>query len=511
MIQVITADVMRESDAVMLQTLENSGELIARAGKAILESRSDWKGRTAILCGRGNNGSDGLELSRLLQDSGADVTVILAEHRFTPDGENCYQKATASGVRPLFWTDEIDFDCYDRIVDCLFGSGFHGSPGSPYDAIIDAINAAHSGGTEVISVDIPSGISGNNGLGTNFVHADQTLSIGTRKTGHFLGNAKDAVGQLINLDIGIPVVGASYGLVTPTDLAHVIPHRPNLCNKGDFGTVALLGGCVHYSGAVKLANLALSALRSGCGIAKLIVPEALRTAVSPYLLESTLVCLPDADGLMAYDPAAIDSALMRVKAVAIGMGWGQSESNFKILRYILENYGIPLVIDADGLNLLARYGIGLLKTTRCPILLTPHLMEFERLSGIPRATVLENPIDYARSFAAEYGITLLLKGPTTIVTDGERVRLVDRGTPGMATAGSGDVLSGVAAGILGYSTADLLDLATAAAWVNGRAGELAEAEVGSVGMIASDTIRKLPMAILEIQKQSDEEKGSIKQ
>ncbi|MGM9680473.1 MAG: NAD(P)H-hydrate dehydratase [Eubacteriales bacterium] len=495
---VISNETMRRSDAAMIASGVPGKELMYRAGSAIFSHCRDIAHPVAILCGKGNNAGDGYVLAMLMKQAGGCPTLILAENAFSEDGKYYFDLAEKAGVPHLFWNSSVDLSGYRTLVDCLFGTGFRGTPSGIYADMIEKTNEAGRAGAEILSVDIPSGLSGDSGMGELSVHADKTFSVGTPKTGHFLGMAKDVVGELINLDIEIPVVGEVYHLVTASDFGTVIGKRKNYCNKGDFGYVAVMGGCKDYSGAVKLANLSMSALRSGCGVSKLIVPESVALSVSPYLLESTLVSLPDEKGYMAFDPDALERGLNKIRALSLGMGWGQGGGNAEILRHILEKYALPLVIDADGLNLLAKVGVDLLKSTRCRPILTPHLMEFERLSGVSRKEVVQNPIRYAKDFAGKYRVTLLLKGSTTVVTDGDRVYLIDRGCPGMATAGSGDVLSGILAGLLGYASDDLTLTAACGAWINGRAGELAEAEINPVSMTASDTVRAIPKAISEI-------------
>lgn len=506
MTEVTSVAVMRASDAAKIKAGTSGRELMERAGTAIY-SACEFSEPVAIVCGTGNNAGDGYVLASLLKKDGVDVTLILAKEDFSEDGKFFYDRARALGVPALVWTPYVDLTGYATVVDCLFGTGFRGNADGVFGQLIESINLAGGHGAKVIAVDIPSGLSGDNGQGDPIVRADVTCSVGTPKAGHFLGKAKDHVGEIRNLDIGISIIGETYGLVDPSGFSGIIKPRKCDCNKGDFGTVVLMGGCAGYSGAAKLANLSLSALRSGCGVARLAVPELLRQAVLPYLLESTLVTLPDRDGFMQFDVTAVDRALSKAKAAAIGMGWGQGGGNRDILAYILENYAIPLVIDADGLNLLSKIGLHRLHTTRCKPILTPHLLEFERLSGIPRENVLHSPIECARHFARENNVTLLLKGPTTVITDGNTVYLCNRGCPGMATAGSGDVLSGILAGVLGYFDRDIPLAAACGAWINGRAGEIAQEKMGSVGMIASDTVAAIPKAISEIDHYGKNPKG----
>ena len=283
------------------------------------------------------------------------------------------------------------------------------------------------------------------------------------------------------------------------DIKNKFVNRPSDTNKGDYDYVGIMGGSLEYSGAVKLANLSASAMRAGCGVVRLIVPEGIAKAVAPYLLEQTIFPMNDNANKMVFSEEQINEALAKLKALAIGMGWGQSKEYEKILEYILGNYNIPVVIDADGLNTISKINMDILKSTKCKVILTPHLKEFERLSKIKVEDIKKDEITIAKDFAKKYDVILLLKGPTTVVTDGEKVYLVKRGCPGMATAGSGDVLSGILVGLLGYNEPYILTVATGA-YLNGIAGEIAQEKYTDISMIASDTVKCLPEAIKKIRE-----------
>lgn len=282
------------------------------------------------------------------------------------------------------------------------------------------------------------------------------------------------------------------------DIKSIFPKRDENSNKGNFGYVGIMGGSIEYSGAVKLANLSCASLTSGCGVVRLIVPKEIANGVMPYLLEQTLFTIESKDGHMIFDKEKIDKSLEKLKTLAIGMGWGESSDNEKILSYILETKDIPVVIDADGLNTLAKMDKSILNKTKCKVILTPHPKEFERISGYDIEDIKNNPQGLAINFANEYNVILLLKGHTTTVTDGKTTYLVKRGCAGMATAGSGDVLSGILVGILGYNEPNVLSIA-AGAYLAGLAGEIAQEELNDISIKASDTISKIPEAINEIR------------
>lgn len=283
------------------------------------------------------------------------------------------------------------------------------------------------------------------------------------------------------------------------DIKDKFAKRPSDTNKGDYGYVGIMGGSLEYSGAVKLANLSASSMRAGCGVVRLIVPEGIAKTVAPYLLEQTIFAIDDECNKIKFNKGQIDKALNKLKALAIGMGWGQSEEYERILEYILNNYNLPVVIDADGLNTISKMNMDILRNTKCKVILTPHLKEFERLSKIKIEDVKQDEINFAKDFAKEYNVILLLKGPTTVVTNGDEVYLVKRGCAGMATAGSGDVLSGILAGVLAYLPFNLLTISTGVL-ISGIAGCLAEEDNTDISMIASDTINNIGNAIKIIRK-----------
>ena len=310
-----------------------------------------------------------------------------------------------------------------------------------------------------------------------------------------------------------------YRIITENDIKHLFKKREKDCNKGNFGYVGVMGGCLAYSGAVKLSNMAQNfalsmaslpqaALRSGCGVSRLIVPDSISKGVVPFLLESTLFEMPSDEKGYMFLPDEIDSdPFLKLKALAVGMGWGVSDNYFKILEHILNNLSLNLVIDADGLNTLAKIVPGsdrrlieILPSTKCNVVLTPHLTEFSRLCEKSVEEIKEDRINISEEFAKKYKCILLLKGSETIVTDGFDTVICDRGDPGMATAGSGDVLSGILAGLLGYLPATVETVA-AGAFINGVSGELASEEFGEISMTAGDTVSKIPQVMKNLVTQ----------
>jgi len=516
---IMSVEDMRNSDAATIAGGVTGRELMARAGKAIYEAVM-WKAPVAIVCGVGNNAGDGYVLAGLLNNAGVDCTLVLLEERFSEDGryyfEECVKRGESanayetgddrvnakpagdgsaegkSGRIIVCNIDEIgSLSGFGTVVDCIFGTGFKGEVKGKAQDAIDLINES---GAYVVSVDINSGLNGDSGMAPyTCVYSDLTISIGTFKPGHFLNLAKDVMKRKINVDIGIKPLSEEIFLLEESDVAGFLGERPNFSNKGTYGYTALIGGSKRYSGAVRLAGMANAAMRAGAGVVKVALPGALYHDLLPLILESTVFPLSDRDGEAVFNEAELAELVANVKTVAFGMGIGVSEETSKILMYLLKNYKGRLIIDADGLTLLSRMDRSVLKSAAGQVVLTPHLKEFERLTGKPMQEILAAPVETAVKYAAETGAVVLLKGPSTIITDGRVTYITDAGCPGMATAGSGDVLSGILSAVC--ANGELVLAVAAGAYINGRAGELAQEKYGAVSMVASDTVGCIPEVI----------------
>ena len=286
--------------------------------------------------------------------------------------------------------------------------------------------------------------------------------------------------------------------LTKDDVKDCFRERERDANKGDFGYIALVGGSLPYSGAIRLAAMANCAMRAGAGVVSIAVPGSIAYLIAEDILESTLYPLSEEGGYIKFSEAEFSGLLGR-RVIAIGMGIGNTDESSKCVDHLLKNYEGVLIIDADGLNVLSKMDKEIVRKSKARIVLTPHLKEFSRLSGMDMADVARgNKAELAASLAKDLGCIVLLKGPVTAVSDGETVYLVQRGCPGMATAGSGDVLSGILAAVLACNEDKLLIAAAAGAYINGAAGELAEKRNGQISMIASDTALAVKDAINEI-------------
>ena len=492
---VISVDNMRKSDKYTIDNITPSLELMERAGKGVFKC-VNWSGKIAIVCGTGNNGGDGYVIALEMAKNNLDLEIILVKNKYSPDGEYYFNKCKEKNVPYSIYDENTDFDKYDYIVDCIFGTGFKGSVTGIEKEIIEKINCSSA---YTVSVDINSGLNGDNGLSDLCVISDLTVSIGTVKAGHVLNQAKDKIGKLVNCDIGIAPIEKSYNLLDKQDVKEIIKPRENYSHKGTYGYVSLIGGSLEYSGAIKLANIASSAVRSGAGVVRLCVPKDIVSGVMPYILESTLYPLSNKDGSIEFNKEEMDELISSSKVIAIGMGLGQKGENEKILSYLINNYKGVLIIDADGLNTLAKMDVNI-SNAPCKIVLTPHVKEFERLSKKSISEINENPIECAMAYAKSNNVILLLKGTATIITDGYEVYLTSTGCAGMATGGSGDVLSGILSGICASNEADLIENVSVGAYINGYAGELAKEESCDISMSAYDTAKKVGVAISLINK-----------
>ena len=487
---------MRKSDAYTIEHAVSGIELMHRASMGIYNSVS-WHGRVGIACGSGNNAGDGYALALILKEHGICPDIILLKEKFSADAKYYFDKCKQEKI-PVYLYDSTTSLCgYDIVVDCLLGTGFFGQVEGQMREVIEKINES---GAYVVSADINSGLCGDNGMCSVAVKSDLTVSIGTIKSGHILNQAKDYIGEIKNVDIGIELIDAPYHLIEAKDCLSRLKPRKAFSHKGTYGYATLIGGCTEYSGAIRLASMAQGALRSGLGVARVATARSLCPVLTPHLLEATLYPMSDINGSIVYNPTELDGALQGARAVAIGMGIGKDAQAYELIEHILKGYEMPVIIDADGLNALSRGSLDILKDTKCTPILTPHPAELSRLSGLSVAEIVNNPIRSALDFARKYDVIVLLKGTATVITDGKEVYITNTGCAGMASAGSGDVLSGVMLAFCSQfpSPTEQIVNAYVASYINGRAGEIAGKRLGQISMLASDTVASLPQAILEI-------------
>ncbi len=472
--RILSTAQMKRADRYTIDSLGVPEDvLIERAGKAVAaEIKKKFAGGRVLVCvGNGNNGADGRVVAEVLSKThGFSVAVL----------------NVSCGVYRL-----LDKK-FDIIVDCIFGTGLNREVGGKYKEVIEKIN---SSGAFIVSCDIPSGLNGDSGVAMGVcVKADMTVAIQEYKTGHFFNDGPDFTGKIKSVDIGISLWEDSYCYrLEKSEAKAFFEQRKHKVNKGDFGKVAVVGGSKKYFGSVLLSANSLAALKTGAGYSYLFVPNSLFGVYAGVNPECIIDTLSDCNGEIVFDEDKLKT-LLEFKSVAIGMGLGTSEETYKTISFLIKNYSGRLIIDADGLNSLSKYGIDVLKDKKCEIVLTPHIGEFVRLSGKTKEYINENYVDSAKEFAKEYGVILLLKSACSIITDGNTVVINTTGNSGLAKAGSGDVLSGFLAG-MALRKEDLLSITAVSAYVFGKAGECAVKEQNEYTVTATDVIKCFSKAI----------------
>jgi NAD(P)H-hydrate epimerase len=510
--KIVTATQMKALDRRTITEARVPGlRLMERAGAGTAEFIEGRFGhlagkRVTVVCGKGNNGGDGLVVARLLRQRRAIVTVILLSPpaELSKDAAAMYRRwlrvATASSTKPFRSIEQANplLTDSDLIVDALLGTGLSAPVAGAYREAIRLMNQA---GRPIVAVDMPSGIHADDGtiLG-QAVQAGATVTFGLPKLGLYLGAGIDHAGFIHVVDIGIPAayidaIECRTLLITEEIVRAALPSRPAASHKGTFGHAGILAGSVGKTGAAALA--AKAALRTGAGLVTVGVPASVNDVLEAKLLEVMTVPLPDTTartlGRAGFD-RVLDFMQART-AVAIGPGLSTHPETVELVQSLMRHLDRPSVLDADALNALASRA-ALLTECKTPPILTPHPGEMARLeAGATSQSVNADRLGTARRFARERGVFLVLKGARTIVARPDGLVMVcPTGNPGMATAGTGDVLTGMLVGLLAQGVPSW-EAACAATYLHGAAGDLAARRLGPAGMIAGDLIEQIPYAI----------------
>jgi NAD(P)H-hydrate epimerase len=487
----------REIDTWAIEQRAISGaELMERAGAGLAGLVQDVapRGRVAVVCGKGNNGGDGLVTARLLRDAGREVEVLLLADADQYQGDAREQLVRLSGPEPQAFDDQA-LGGAAVIVDAILGTGFEGEPREPTAGAIEAVNAARQSGAAVVACDIPSGINGSTGeVAGAAVAAEATATFHAAKPGLWINPGKTHTGETRIVDIGIPAGPPGQpqvGLIGDGVLLQ-IPRRGHASTKFAAGSVLVCGGSRGLTGAPCMA--AEAAMRAGAGYVTALVPESLNMVFELRLLEVMSVPLPDVGG--ALQPAAADTVRQRAgrsDALVLGPGIGRDDDTVELVRELATGIEIPLLLDADGLNAHAER-LGDLAGRPAATVLTPHAGELGRLLGVESAEIEAHRLARAREAAATAQAIIVLKGDDTLVAEPSgRVAVSRGGASALATAGTGDVLSGVIAALLAKHM-DPFTAACAGVLVHVRAGQRAAQRIGPEGVIARDVIEALPSA-----------------
>jgi NAD(P)H-hydrate epimerase len=523
-VRILTAEAMREVDRAAIEELgipslvlmENAALGVVEAlGKAFVEA-----GSAAVFCGPGNNGGDGLAIARHLSVRGWEVRIFLVTGGRELSGDAAVQLgicrkaelplleiAAADALAPAL---DAAAEC-DVVVDALFGTGLARPLEGLFAQVVEAINSLPA---PCVAVDLPSGLAGSQGrpIGPH-VQADLTVTFAAPKVAHVFPPAADAVGEMVVTDLGIPPrlvedveeEAGDLHLLMGEELAELLPDREPGTHKGDYGHALILAGSPGKAGAAILA--ARAAVRAGAGLVTAAVPEPILPTVDLGSIESMTLGLPAGASGQIVDRAVdllLDAA--EGKAVlALGPGLGQDPATAAAIRRIALECPLPVVLDADGINAFAGRA-GELAGRRAETVLTPHPGELGRLLGISTAQILEDRVAAARGAAEETGAIVVLKGHLSLVASGTAVFVNPTGNPGMATGGTGDVLTGLIAGLLAQGL-DALDATVLAVYLHGLAGDLAASRLGENALAAGDLIAILPAAFAALKGEEDEDEN----
>jgi len=511
--KVVTAEEMRVIDRRTIEGYSIPGSvLMERAGLAVAsrikEAFSPRK--VIIIAGSGNNGGDGLVVARNLYNEGWDVKVFLTEKPEDLKGDALlqYKIAVKFGLKiyPIneFLTNYSSLITHHCIlVDALFGTGLSKNVTGALSEVISYLNRSN---VPIFSVDIPSGISSDNGqIMGEAVRADYTVTFGLPKRGHLLYPGAQHSGKLFIEDIGFPkeLLNSEklhIELLTKDKVSPLIPKRPRYSHKGNYGHVLIVAGSKGKTGAAIMA--AKACLRSGAGLVTLGIPKSLADVFQSRVTEEMILALPDkGDGTLSQRASRVILNFLNERAtiLAIGPGIGISSDTKKLMEILIKTSTTPMLIDADGINSL-KGERAIFSKLKAPIILTPHLGEMARLLGkqkgvsVKTQDIERNRINVPVSFAKETGTYLVLKGVPTIIAGPDGMAYINStGNPGMASAGTGDVLTGMISAFLSQGLSPI-HASILGVYMHGFAGDSAATEKGEHPLIATDIIEKIPFA-----------------
>lgn len=480
--------------------MENAALKVAEEAEKMLKS---IKGRRILLvAGKGNNGGDAFAAARHLFNKGADVAIYIAAKASDISGDaainlNILQmmkiktvELTEKGQIATFYNE---VDRAELIIDGIFGTGFKGTINGLIKDIVEYVNSSSKA---ILSIDIPSGVNGETGEADICIKAVKTVTFGLLKRGLVIHPGCEYTGEIVLADIGIPKEAVEnqnikFEVIDRDMIAAGLPRRVTNSNKGDYGRVLIISGSTGMTGSGCLC--ANAALRSGAGLVYLGVPASLAPIYSAALLEPIVLPLDD-NGKGVFSNAGAEEIiekLEKISAVAVGPGISTGEGAAKTVYSIIENTKVPLILDADALNIISN-DINILLKLKTQAVITPHPGEMARLTGLKISEIQANRCKVAEDFAREWGIIVVLKGARTVIAipDG-RVYICIDGNPGMSTAGTGDVLTGIIAGLAAQGIA-LESAAIAGVYLHAKAGDLTAMHKGMAGMVAGDILEKIP-------------------
>jgi len=513
--RVLNTQQMREADrrtideigipAIVL--MENAGRQAVAAMEAAFDDLAT--SHVGVLCGRGNNGGDGFVIARTLVQRGVETSVFLlgsvADVR--GDARTNLEVLGRIGLTVVEISNAQEWELHfseisrcELLVDAILGTGFHGQLSGLLETVVADVNGL---GVPVVAIDLPTGVSADTAeVEGEAIEASMTVTLAAPKISLILPPADSRSGDLVIADIGIPlplldeVEGPYLELLTRERMRDLVPARAADSHKGDFGRVLVIAGSLGRSGAAHLA--AIGALRSGAGLVTIATPKSCLPIVAAMAPEYMTEGLEETtSGTVDY--AALDRVLeFKADVIALGPGLGQSPGTAAFVHGLLERAGVPLVLDADALNAFSGDPDRLMGRDGVDVVITPHPGEMARLLNTSVEAVQHDRLRHATEFAARHRVHVVLKGHRTIIAGPDNRAFINlTGNSGMATGGTGDLLTGMIAAWFGQ----LLDAEAAcklAVYLHGAAGDLAEADEGDVALVAGDVAARLGDAVMEL-------------
>ncbi|HZQ19070.1 MAG TPA: NAD(P)H-hydrate dehydratase [Terriglobales bacterium] len=523
--KLVTSAEMREIDRLTserfgvpsLTLMENAGSAVAEFA---LRSYPDAK-TFGVICGKGNNGGDGFVVARKLHEAGKEVRVLLladpaglkgdAAENFSRLSELPDKSAASSLVIFKGWRTQNSVFDSDVLIDAILGSGFQPPVRGPYAEAIAKLNSTTA---PCIAIDVPSGADADvMGEQTGSVaRADAIVTFTAPRPAHIFGNLTS--GPVLIAPIGSPdaAIQSSLNLnvITPKEIVPLIGPRPRDSNKGMYGHLLVVGGSVGKTGAAVMAGF--SALRMGAGLVTVATPQSALATVAGFHPELMTEPLAETDSgtISSESLKTFEQIAERKTVLAIGPGISRDPSTAEFVRTVVQQSQTTIVLDADGLNAFEgrandfkrRPNAGANQTT---LVLTPHPGEMSRLTGLSIAAIQRDRTNVARTFAQEHKVIVVLKGDRTIITNPNGEAWVNTtGNPGMATGGTGDILTGMVAGMLAQNPKRAFEAVLAAVYLHGLAGDIAREKMGEHSLVATDLITALPLALRRVRAQQDE-------
>jgi len=493
--KILTASQTREADTfTILHEPIPSIELMERASLAFLKAFNSYANQVQkiyVVAGPGNNGGDGFAIARLLVEQGADITVLMTKtEKRSPDAQVNLDRL---GFEPLIWSEEIDLSTADIIIDALFGSGLDRPLVGEYAQMVKSINESSA---KVVAVDVPSGLMVDTvAIVPSIVKADLTITFQRPKLSFFFPQSGAHCGQVVVVDIGldenfIESESSNYYILEASDVQ--LPKREKFAHKGRYGHVQVFAGSKGKMGAAVLCTQAV--MRVGTGLVTTHVPTRGELVLQTCIPEAMITLDEHADFISS------GRVMEKTNVLCLGPGLGVHPATLKWMTQLLLDCQLPMLIDADAINLIAQ-DHALLDSLAGKAILTPHLGELERLIG-PFQNGLE-ALEKTKYFAKCYDVVMLIKGAySAVVLPNGEVIFNQTGNPGMATAGSGDVLSGMVAGFLAQSF-NRKEALLRAVYYHGLAGDLATKSLGESSIMASDLLKFIPIALCNVENSNN--------